>query len=172
MTFKPLRLCELVPGCENICEGNTNGCSSHNRESRKEKNQSLKLPKKGNPIKKIGTTNTWICSNGERVTQAEINQRRDASYKRKYTKGNSLKCEGCGADATCSCHIIPQARCKQIGKTELIWDEVNYFPGCFDCNLAIENPKGEEWKQLKNKEQCLSVIENNDHELYQKFINA
>jgi hypothetical protein len=33
--MRPIRICELTPGCENPCEGSTNGCASCNHEARK-----------------------------------------------------------------------------------------------------------------------------------------
>jgi hypothetical protein len=112
----------------------------------------------------------YECSDGSKVSQATIDKRRSDSYKNRY-QGYPQVCEGCGAPATCSAHIIPQARCKQLRKTELIWSEENYFPSCYDCNKAIENPKGKEWKDLCNLDNCLTVIMKYDEELYSIFVN-
>jgi 5-methylcytosine-specific restriction endonuclease McrA len=130
----------------------------------KDKNQPVK-------IKKVGDSNTWICSDGERVNQTQINAYRQKAYDQKRQVCDSLKCAGCGDLAVCFAHIIPQARCKQIGHTELIWALGNFFPSCYGCNSAIENPKGQKWKELANIEECLDFIEKNDFELYQKFQN-
>ena len=108
---------------------------------------------------------TRICSNGERVTLTQIDYRRRKSYE----QCDQVWCDGCGRPATCHAHIIPQARCKQLHKTELIWDRNNWFPSCFNCNLAIENPKGNEWKKLKNIDSCIQFIYEHDPELYFKF---
>lgn len=110
------------------------------------------------------------CSDGSRVSQATIDKRRADSYRERY--GDSPQaCHGCGRPATCSAHIIAQARCKVLHKTELIWDEKNYFPSCYKCNAAIENPKGTEWKHLCNLSECLAVIREHDPESYTKFEN-
>jgi len=109
------------------------------------------------------------CSDGSQVSQATIDKRRSAAYRDRYSDGSGRVCLGCGAKAEGSAHIIPQARCKQLHRTELIWSEENFFPACHKCNKAIENPKGSEWKNLLNLFDCLSVIKKYDTELYNKF---
>lgn len=111
-------------------------------------------------------------STGERLTDAQIKTRYAASRKKKYEGSIAHRCEGCGQPATCSAHIIPQARLKQLHKAELIYDPRAYFASCYRCNAAIENPKGQEWKQLRNIQICLEFIEMHDPELYSKFIAA
>jgi len=111
-----------------------------------------------------------ICTNGERVTRTQIDFRKRKAYEAYDQENGIVWCEGCGRPATCHAHIIPQARCKQLHATELIWHWGNFFASCFECNQAIENPKGEAWKKLANKDYCLSFIEMHDQELYNKFI--
>lgn len=127
-------------------------------------------PKKAISKKPKDWKNTFLCSDGTRVTQAEINERRSAAYEKYDTlldSGN--KCEGCGGIATNHAHIIPQSRCKKIGKTQLIWTLLNFFKSCNACNLAIENSKGKDWRYLKNIDHCLVFIKGHDPELYTKF---
>ncbi len=117
--------------------------------------------------------NKYNCSNGEQVTQVTIDKRRSEMYREKYNGQENWQCAGCGCRAQGSAHIIPQARLKQIGKTELIWAEESNFPACNKCNLAIENPKGTEWLKLKNSDECIAFIFEHDRELYIKFtLNA
>lgn len=173
----------LTPDCDNIPE-RTGYCASCGRAMRKAEQQAFKdsqkaiakarqAKEKNQPvkIKKVGDSNTWLCSDGERVNQTQINAYRQKAYDQKRQVCNSLQCAGCGDLAVCFAHIIPQARCKQIGRSELIWALGNFFPSCFNCNSAIENPKGQKWKELANIEECLDFIEKNDPELYQKFQN-
>jgi 5-methylcytosine-specific restriction endonuclease McrA len=108
------------------------------------------------------------CSDGSQVSQATIDRKRSEAYRDRYD-GRPQVCQGCGRPAEGSAHIIPQARCKQLHKTELIWSYENFFPACHKCNAAIENPKGKEWKKLLNLFDCLSVIKKYDPELYAKF---
>lgn len=115
-------------------------------------------------------TNTFLCSDGTKVTQKEIDHNRSAAYKVKYRDNPHPIDEGFREKrAQCTAHIISQARCKQIGKTELIWDIDNMFPATFESNQAIENPKGEAWKKLHNITQCLAFIEKHDPILFAKF---
>lgn len=114
--------------------------------------------------------NLSYCSDGSRVSQTSIVSRYQAARRKRYSDSGTLSCHGCGSMCNGSAHIIAQARCKVLHKTELIWDTRNFFPACSQCNLAIENPKGEAWKSLRNIEYCLSWIEQNDTELYNKFL--
>jgi len=118
--------------------------------------------------------NKYLCSDGSKVTQAQIDRRRSEAYRIKYQDNPNPICEGFGKErAQGTAHIIPQARCKQIGKTELIWDTANMFPATHEANQAIENPKGTAWKQLKNLDYCLEYIFKHDRELWMKFtLNA
>lgn len=114
--------------------------------------------------------NTFLCSDGTRVTQAEINQRRSEAYQKAYSGVTESTCHGCWKRKSHGhAHIIAQARCKQLGKTELIWDPSNFFPACLQCNSAIESPNGKNWKGLLNINQCLEFIKLHDPELFTKF---
>lgn len=170
--------------CGELCEGKTETCATHNKFIRDEKKRFLKQSSKRaallekakakSQVKRKGISrnpkdwsNTFLCSDGTRVTQAEINEYRHEAYKKIYVEG--MKCQGCGGRYLCFAHVIPQARCKQLGKTELIWKFGNFFPSCFACNSAIESPKSKYWKSLKNIEKCLSFIKQHDPELYAKL---
>lgn len=170
----------MTSNCSNVSEGSTDFCAQCNRrhrkiasERKKEAEKKQMLLSKSKPWypapKKVGTTNTWGCSSGKRVTQLEINRYRDAAYNEKSKSTNLSLCEGCGGQANCWAHIIPQATCKNTGKTELIWHLGNFFRSCYDCNSAIENPKGGAWLKLHNKDYCLRFIQLNDSELFAKF---
>lgn len=153
--------------CTNPVENNNTGlCASCSRALRKKAKEALKPKAKRKPIAKVGNKNTWLCSDGSRVTQQQIDQML-SGHAAKYKQ---TICEGCGKElAVCRAHIIAKSRCKAIGKTELIWDSNNMFDSCFACNLAIENPQGNAWKQLKNIDRCLKFIEQHDAELFVKF---
>lgn len=113
--------------------------------------------------------NKFLCSDGTKIGQSEIDER----LKRHYAiYDHPVECEGCKRAATSHAHIIAKARCKQIGKTELIFNRGNWFFGCYDCNAAIENPKGKAWRGLLNINYCLSFIKQHDPELFAKFENA
>lgn len=169
------------PECENwTYRPDVDYCESHRRANDKAKTESKKQSEKRalqiqkarekKPRKTISKNprewkNGFLCSDGVRVTQVNINQ-----MYAKHRGKQKAKCEGCGIEkAVCNAHIIAKARCKQIGKTELIWDSNNMYSSCFACNVAIENPKGKAWKSLKNIDKCLAFIKLHDPELYTKF---
>lgn len=117
--------------------------------------------------------NRSYCSDGSRISESVIHDKYARARERKYAGVGVWRCEGCGTDCHGSAHIIAKARCKVIHKSELIWDPNNFFPACNACNQAIENPKGEAWKHLRNIEHCLKVIAKYDPDLYRLFeINA
>src|SRR5689334_15148630 len=172
-----------MPYCEcgNPSRKVTGGpCASCERKGRKdieserkyqEKRQTaLSVPgKKRQAAKRQTDHNTFLCSDGTRVTQSQIDHNRSVAYKLKYPVQEAT-CHGCWMrKANGSAHSIPQARCKHLGKTELIWHPDNFWPGCLICNLAAENPKGERWKKLLIKDEMLAFIEKHDHELFMKF---
>lgn len=173
--------------CNKRTEGNTNFCATHNRMVRKEVENMSKAaekrkitlqkakaksmePRKGISKNPKDWSNTFLCSDGTRVTQPEIDRNRRKAYEQKYPQTTNYKCEGCEIHRSNShAHIIPQARCKNIGKTELIWHPDNFFMADHKCNAAIENPKGKEWRALKNIDKCLAFIKLHDPELFMKF---
>ncbi len=115
--------------------------------------------------------NKYRCSNGEMVTQGVINTRRSKAYKSIYEDQPIQTCQGCQQNrAMCSAHIIPQARCKQLGLTELIWSAENIFPACHFCNQACENPSSEAITKLKNFERIKEVIQKYDPQRATKLI--
>lgn len=171
------------PECENwTARSDGDYCASHRRTISKEATEEKKqAEKRAQQLKKAKEksqkpkarisknpadwSNTFLCSDGTRVTQAEINE----MLKQTYAEIDDCFCEGCGEVGNSHAHIIAQARCKQLGKTELIWDRDNIFWSDFKCNAAIENPKGEAWKILRNIDQCIQFIYEHDKELYFKF---
>lgn len=114
--------------------------------------------------------NYFRTSTGERITDATIKKRLSQAYREKYGDSGHPPCEGCGHPAQGSAHIIPKARLKTLGLSDLIYAPFMFFSACYSCNSKIENPKGEGWKDLCNLQECLSVIEKYDKELYSKFV--
>jgi len=162
--------------CFNPVENKDSGlCATHSREQRKAEKADLKPKKEVKPIPKVGKNNLFKCSDGTKVNQATINRLLSKSHVEIFWShefGMQLprECKGCGQRCSSTAHIIPKARCKVLGKTELIWSIENQFPACFECNAAIENPKGHAWKSLKNAQKCLDFIKIHDPQLYQKFM--
>jgi len=114
--------------------------------------------------------NYYKCSNGEKVSEATIKARLSAAYREYYLFEPMGICEGCNQLlATCTAHIVPKAICKQVGRTELIWNPMNWFRSCFGCNSIAENPSSEEIKNLKNYDRIVEVTRQLDPERYLKF---
>lgn len=94
---------------------------------------------------------TYKCSDGTRVTQGQIDRRRSKAYEQMHDPSITQ----CAAYPFISWndhdHTISQARCKQLGKTELIWDVQNiefssrlahnewesYGSGCFEEHANV-----------------------------------
>ena len=112
----------------------------------------------------------YYCSDGTRVSEITIKKNLSASYKKTYWDGQPC-CQGCGEPSQGSAHIIPKARLKVLHLTEMIWNPIMYFSACHKCNVAIENPGGQDWKHLDNISELLDVIEKYDPERYTKFTN-
>lgn len=152
------------------CERGERKKSENDRKIEQKRQTALSVPgKKRKAARNPPDPNTYLCSDGTRVTQAQIDHNRSVAYKLKYPVQEST-CHGCWMrKANGSAHSIPQARCKQLNKTELIWHPDNFWPACLICNLAAENPKGERWKKLLVKDEMLKFIELHDQELFMKF---
>lgn len=162
----------MTANCQCLAEGKPlerNGhTASCNREQRKLERESLKPPKTKKPIDKVGKKNTFECSDGERVTQAQINYRLDKAYDE--AEYDCFYCYGCGCyPADGHAHIVPKARCKQLNKTELIWLKVNFFPACNKCNSICENVSSPAIMQLNNYQIIKHVLELFDFERFTKL---
>jgi hypothetical protein len=120
---------------------------------------------------KLGNNNHFLCSNGEKVTQSVIDRNLSASYKEKHEGKLKFVCEGCGDQAINNSHIIAQARCKVLGKTELIWDKNNYFNACMRCHTAWESFKSGEFVDMHITPKAMAYLKVNDLEGWQKRIS-
>ena len=82
----------------------------------------------------------------------------------KHGGSTSVVCEGCGSIAMDNSHIISRKRCKEIGRTELIWDPNNVVNYCRNCHHNYENYKSGEWKKLRNYIHLVRYLKDNDFE--------
>jgi hypothetical protein len=110
--------------------------------------------------------NKYLCSDGTYVTQSQINNRYRWSKEKKYAGiTTTLLCEGCQKETgNDNDHTIAQARCKVIGKTELIWNPKCYVWSCRKCHHEWENFKSGEWVRHKNVEERLRFLKEHDPE--------
>lgn len=115
--------------------------------------------------------NHYACSDGSRVTEATIKANLSKAYKKKYEGNENCQCFECGKNrAQGSAHIIPKARLKQLGKSELIWDWEMFVEACHSCNSKIENVSSPEFKLLNGYEYYLEIFRKFDRERYFKAI--
>ena len=115
--------------------------------------------------------NHYNCSDGSQVTEATIKTRRSATYRKMYAGNPHPNCEGCGASAEGSAHLIPQKVAKDNGMTELCWLEENIVPACTRCNSILESYKGDEIKDLFCYEKALKITKKYLPERYERMIN-
>lgn len=116
--------------------------------------------------------NHYHTSTGERLTQDQINYRLGVMYHNADVDrlGESNLCEGCEQrPAEGHAHIIPQARCKQLRKTELIWDRNNIFNSCHSCNSIAENVSSNAITELKNYDRIKEFMTIHDPERASKL---
>ena len=147
-----------------------NHTASCNRNSRKQAKEDAKPKKGAKPIAKVGKNNTFECSDGTRVKQVVIDRHLSQLRKLIFSQEVYVWCAGCKMTYTHSiAHIIAKARCKVIGKTELIWDINNVFPGCFKCNQQAENISSPAIMQLKNYAHIKAFMLANDFERASKL---
>lgn len=113
--------------------------------------------------------NKFLCSDGTYVTQDQIRHKYAKSRSKKYAGITSIRmCEACEVEPSVdNDHTIAQARCKFIGKTELIWHPDNYPRSCRKCHHEWENFKSGEWVHHKNVVQRLEFLKEHDPEGYQ-----
>jgi len=120
------------------------------------------------PTKKA--TNKSFDSDGNAYTQRDIDRKRSEAYRDKYQTNPVFFCEGCGGRAQCSAHIVPQSRCKKLGKTELIWSHDNIFPSCNRCNDIAENVSSEAITKLRNYQRIKEFLQKHDPERASKLL--
>lgn len=112
--------------------------------------------------------NLYYCTDGTRVSQAAIDRRYTASLQKKYADvgaQGTVICEACGQQPSAhSDHTIARARCKEIHKTELIWDPRNYVRSCVLCHKQWENFKAGDWCLHLNASDRLAFMQEHDPE--------
>lgn len=162
---------EIAEGRECICDffdideknGHTASCNRLERGRLKSLAKPKPAPKR---IDKVGKKNLFECSDGEKVTQTQINYYRSLCYEQKdfIHGGVQWVCEGCLGKSEGRAHIVPQARCKVIKKTDLIWNTKNVFYACHKCNTTAENISSPAIMQLKNYQRIKAFMLEHDYE--------
>lgn len=106
--------------------------------------------------------NHYTCSDGERVTQTQINSRLS-----KAKKGFMERyiCESCGKNqGTDWSHTISQRRCKELHKTELVWLEGNGSWDCRTCHVDWEEYKRPNYLDANNWLERMTFVAIHDEE--------
>ena len=105
-------------------------------------------------------------SNGLTVTQNQI----ETKLKKTYQNMPLLwTCECCGEQrAQDHDHTISRARCKSIGKTELIWDENNVSQSCRECHRDWESYRNGRFEDHQNVKKRMLYVKRHDLENFEK----
>lgn len=93
--------------------------------------------------------------------------RGDHRRRNKYEGNPHPPCDETGVPAQGSSHIVSQKRCKELHKTELIWDQRNFFPATHVTNSRWESNDF----TLKNYWYYMEIVKELDPEGYQKRLN-
>lgn len=113
--------------------------------------------------------NRYYCSDGSRVTESQIKNR----LKKLGTAYGVCMCACCGKNISQdNDHTIAKARCKQLRKTELIWDVNNIETSCRSCHEQWESYKSGEFVRHANFEKRMDYMKIHDPEGWQKRMNA
>lgn len=165
---KSLRNCDCHETQKVERNGHTASCNFNHRKAERQKSKPVKERK---PIAKVGKNNLSKCSDGSRVAQVTINSMRSICYDQMQSYGHTFNCEGCGVSLyePSHAHIIPQARCKQLGKTELIWNPENIFFACHTCNAIAENVSSPAITKLRNYPRIKAFLELYDFQRFTKL---
>lgn len=106
-----------------------------------------------------------LCSNGTRISHATAMARYTDALREKHEGMPAAICEcGCGTRAVHNDHTIAKARCKQIHKTELIYDPDNFESSCERAHKQWENFKSGDWIKHANVERRLAYLKKHDPE--------
>lgn len=137
-------------------------------------------PTKGcSRIAQVSKNTRYSCSDGSLVSQYQIS----VNLKLTYAKIDETRlpfCEGSGKTGVplSHSHTISQARCKQLGKAELIWDEDNIFLEEFEAPTSNPTASHNVWElgniekktTLVNFDKKLEYIKLHDIEQYMKLV--
>lgn len=134
---------------------------------------------KASALKSISSDPKFLCTDGSRVSQVTI-KRKYAEVCDRIKQTRDAVCQGSGrGDVPLSfSHTISQARCKDLGKTELIWDEENIEVEGFEAPTSKPLMAHNIWEvgtlemkiMLLNFERKLEYIKQHDSEDYNRYM--
>lgn len=134
--------------------------------------------KRASKLKSVSADKRYRCSDGSMVSQAEIKCQL-LIVKDKIKETRLPVCQGTGRTGVplSFSHIISQARCKELGKTELIWSEDNIELEEFEAPTSNPTAAHNIWEvgtiekklTLLNIERKLEYIAQHDPETFIKY---
>jgi len=125
----------------------------------------LEDPKKKPKTDKI----LYSGSDGKKYSERQIGDRLRKAYEQ--TRFRRI-CECCGVSpADEHDHTISKKRCKQLHKTELIWDSGNWSDSCRKCHKIYESYKSGLFQTHKNVIERMLFIKKHDLEGFRLRLN-
>lgn len=145
------------------------------KEVKKQKQKSLvqNRVKNAGKLNKVSNKNTYLCSNGERISQSTIERRLKETYNLMDNTREAV-CESCGASQwpLSHSHIISRDRAKKIKKTELIWNAQNILIECYGGKNTCHELTEKGLNYCKNHftfQYKLAILQEYDVEAYNKL---
>ena len=128
-----------------------------------------KKAKSKSTIAKVSNKSKYLCSDGKMVSQQFINSRL-ASMRREVTiLKTPMRCQAYPTEqANDFDHTISQKRCKQLGKTELIWATENIAISSRFAHTCWENYASGEFEDHKNVIERMLFVKKHDPETFEK----
>ena len=127
------------------------------------------------PIEKIGGKPKWRDSSGRMYSEEQVRRKRSAAYglmdaTRAMQGGSIYVCDAYNMRMSIvdHDHTVSQQRCKELGKTELIWDPANIEYSSRQAHMEWESYKSGEFHKHKNFERRMAFMKENDYEGYVK----
>lgn len=114
------------------------------------------VPKEKKPIRNVSSTKKFTCSDGTKVSQSQINARLA-----KIPSKNGFDKD----------HTISQQRCKQLHKTELIWDIENIEYSTRQIHEEWERYHSGIFEEHKNVIKRMRYVKKHDPEMFKKRLD-
>jgi len=116
--------------------------------------------------------NYYLTSTGERLNQRQINSRLSREKKGFIERYVCESCDISSRRIVHWSHTISQKRCKELHKTELIWDEGNGSWDCQEhCHIEWESYKSGVFQEHFNMVRRMAFIAQHDLEGFKKRLN-
>lgn len=170
------RKSERYLGSQN--KSNERGNAGRNKNSKLDESIISKFVTKASKIPSVSSSKRYHCSDGQLVSQSDIKWKLSLAYDQ-IKQYRPPICEGTGRnDVPLSfSHTISQARCKELSKTELIWDVANIEIEGFEAPTSNPTAAHNIWEsgslekktQLLNFTRKLQYIKEHDPEQYRKL---